>query len=75
MLRIIHLLWHNPKRLLDIVNARFTYFKKLIAQSKVDKDRESMIQDYLIKVENAEKYKEETHLSGILLYLFIFNNI
>jgi len=52
---------------LDIVNTRFTYFKKLIAQSKVDKDRESMIQDYLNKVETAEKNQEETLLSGTYL--------
>jgi len=64
-------MWHNPFRLLSIINKRFSYFNKLIASAEDnnrnnDDKNESMIHDYLMKMKNSKAVGTETHFSGII---------
>ena len=59
-------------RLFYIVLERFVYFRKLIVKNRKDRDNvdESMIQDYLNKIQIAKKNNEQTCFSGELINSF-----
>lgn len=69
LIRLWHLLWHNMFRLFYIVLVRFSYFRQLIGKNKNEKENnsESMIQDYLTKLQVAKKNNEKTYFSGFAL--------
>lgn len=59
---LCHLIWHNFFRLWSITSTRLYYFKQLISKFKKQQEEttdseaeESIILDYLVKLENSRK--------------------
>ncbi|XP_032779897.1 cytochrome P450 2C15 [Daphnia magna] len=70
LLSIWHLIWHNAFRLLCIVMKRMFYFKQLICKYKKHRKEtatsdvdESMMYDYLVKMQGSKLNGQLTHFS------------
>jgi hypothetical protein len=70
---IWHLIWHNALRLPMIVVKRLSYFKQLICKFKkqrkempISEIEDSMMYDYLDKMQGSKAIGESTHFSGNL---------
>ncbi|XP_032785792.2 cytochrome P450 2K4 [Daphnia magna] len=84
LLTLCHLIWHNFFRLWSITSTRLYYFKQLISKFKKQQEEttdseaeESIILDYLVKLENSRKRDDvpadfsETQLLWLVSDLFI----
>ncbi|EFX86553.1 hypothetical protein DAPPUDRAFT_307855 [Daphnia pulex] len=70
ILTVFHLLWHNFLHLWKITLMRLVYFKQLIGkfkkyqkQSTNSEEEESMMLDYLVKMQDAKNCGEPTYFS------------
>ncbi|XP_046464672.1 cytochrome P450 2C5-like [Daphnia pulex] len=70
ILSIWHLIWHNAFRLLIIVLKRLSYFKQLICKFKnqrkeapISEVEDSMMYDYLVKMQGSKTSGESTDFS------------